>query len=87
MTYREAFNAVRVMSYDQTVIARKASTDRVFRRVCRWRLTKGAEYREILLLVCRQGQDLSRLGAAHTTYGKRKATIGEIRERARRDGL
>ena len=88
MTYREAFNAVRVMTYDQTRLARMGSDDRVLRKVAGWRIHQHAEYLEILMLIC--GHDDVEHSAGGNRYhvlGKPKASIVAVRERAERERL
>ena len=89
MTYKEAFNAVRVMTYDQTRLARMQATDKVLRKVCGWRIHDYGEYRKTLAAVCaaeNQSCEYNRMRSHKwQTYGRPKVTLAELRERMAQD--
>jgi len=84
VTYKEAFYAVAAMSYDQTVLAsRETTSDRVLKKVARWRLREHDEYEAIRALL-KVPERITQVGC-YRQFGKPKVSIVAVRERALRE--
>ena len=80
MTYKEAVYAVYVMTDRQ---AREAMQDenQVLAKMARWRINDSGTWKDIRDAVMPQPQPLERW-RSHKIFGKHKATIGEVRQKA-----